>query len=73
MSSVILDEIKEAVAEAQPKCEVVYIEAPAPADGDDLICEVQRWVRQQLERGAMFEAKGTIIWRRWEEKSDIRA
>lgn len=71
LSSVTLDEIKEAVIEAQPKCEIVYIEAPA--DGDNLICEVQLWVRQQLERGAMFEAKGTIIWHRWEERNGIRA
>jgi hypothetical protein len=71
MPSTLMDDIKEAVTAVQPKGEIVYTEATA--DEDDFSRSVQLWVRQQLERGMMFEAKGTIIWPRHKEKSDIRA
>ena len=68
MPSIVINGIKEAVTAAQPKCEIVYIEGPGGEYGPFRF--VQLWVREQLEKGMMFEAKGTIIWPLHEEKGD---
>ena len=60
-----INRIKDILAIAQPTCEIFYVEAPA--EERDLIRHVQLWARQQLERGTLFEGKGTRIWPRHEE------
>jgi hypothetical protein len=66
-----IDTIKEAVTAVRPKYEVVYVEPQVRGEDDEMIRDVQLWVRQRLESGTMFDAEGTLIWRRHESPGDI--